>query len=135
MDFASIGGIVLAFAAIFIATIMEGGDPSSIMLFPPLMLVFGATLGSSESRLQAQPYLAYGTSDQRLLGSLALSLNRGSSRLSLEGYRRIRDLSDLAIITPVFNSLSSQEFGKDYGDYVLAKVGRVFPALKQAAGV
>jgi len=88
-----------------------------------LTLGFGATLGSSESRLQAQPYVAYGTSDQRLLGSLALSLNSGSTRLSLEGYRRIRDMSDLAIITPVFNSLSAQEFGKDYGDYVLLEGG------------
>jgi len=84
---------------------------------------FGATLGSSESRVQAQPYVAYGTSDQRLLGSLAVSLNSGSTRLSLDGYRRIRDVSDLAIITPVFNSLSAQEFGKDYGDYVLLEGG------------
>ncbi|MEP7327092.1 MAG: hypothetical protein ABI836_14170, partial [Gemmatimonadota bacterium] len=88
-----------------------------------LTLGFGATLGSSESRLQVQPYVAYGTSDQRVLGSLALSLNSGSARLSLEGYRRIRDLSDLPVITPVFNSFSSQEFGKDYGDYVLLEGG------------
>jgi hypothetical protein len=88
-----------------------------------LTLGFGATLGSSESRFQARPYLAYGTSDQRLLGSLMLSLNSGPSRLSLEGYRRIRDLSDLPIITPIFNSLAAQEFGKDYGDYVLLDGG------------
>lgn len=84
-----------------------------------LALGFGATLGSTESRFQARPYAAYGTSDNRLLGSLALSMNAGSTRISAEGYRRIRDFSDLPIITPIFNSITSQEFAKDYGDYLL----------------
>jgi hypothetical protein len=96
-----------------------------------LTLGFGATLGSSESRFQARPYAAYGTSDDRLLGSLALSMNAGSTRISAEGFRRIRDFSDLPIITPLFNSITSQEFAKDYGDYVLlegASLGVRHPA-------
>lgn len=98
-----------------------------------LTLGFGATLGFAGSRFQVQPYAAYGTSDDRLLGSLALSLNTGSSRFSLEGYRRIRDISDFPVITPVFNSIASQEFGKDYGDYVLLE-GAAFKLRHRVSG-
>lgn len=84
-----------------------------------LTLGFGASLGSGTSRVQFRPYVAYGTSDDRLLGSLAVNLHTGRLRLGIEGFRRIRDLSDLPVITPVFNSIAAQEFGRDYGDYVL----------------
>jgi chemotaxis protein MotA len=47
MDPATIIGILLAFAAIFGANIMEGGNPMSIMLVPPLILVLGGTLGAA----------------------------------------------------------------------------------------
>jgi len=47
MDFASIAGMVLAFAAIFGGQLMEGGDPTSILLVAPLLLVFGGTLGAA----------------------------------------------------------------------------------------
>jgi chemotaxis protein MotA len=46
MDPATIIGVVLGFVAIFGANLMEGGDPTSIMLIPPLLLVFGGTLGA-----------------------------------------------------------------------------------------
>ena len=39
--------------------------------------------------------------------------------MSLGADRRIQDLSDLPVISPVLNSLLAQEGGKDYGDYVL----------------
>jgi chemotaxis protein MotA len=47
MDFATIGGIGLAFAMVFGSQIMEGGNPASIILIPPLMLVFGGTFGAA----------------------------------------------------------------------------------------
>ena len=84
-----------------------------------LTLGFGATFGSTTSRVQVRPYAAFGTSDERLLGSLAVSVHTGRVRLAAEGFRRIRDPSDLPVITPIFNSIAAQEFGKDYGDYVL----------------
>ena len=84
-----------------------------------LTLGFGATLGSSTSRIQVRPYAALGTSDERLLGSLAINLHAGRARFGVEGFRRIRDFSDVPVITPVFNSIAAQEFGKDYGDYLL----------------
>ncbi len=88
-----------------------------------LVLGFGATLGSATSRWRFRPSVAYGTSDHRLLGSLALSVDAGRTRLAAEGFRRVRDLSDFPVITPVFNSIAAQEFGKDYGDYVLLEGG------------
>jgi chemotaxis protein MotA len=46
MDPATIIGLVVAMAAIFAAMILEGGDPMSIFLIPPLILVFMGTLGA-----------------------------------------------------------------------------------------
>jgi len=47
MDPASFAGIGLAFVFIFVAQIMEGGNPASIILIPPLMLVIGGTFGAA----------------------------------------------------------------------------------------
>lgn len=47
MDPGTIIGVVLAFAAIFGSMIMEGGDPASIMLPAPLILVFIGTFGAA----------------------------------------------------------------------------------------
>lgn len=47
MDPATLAGIGLAFAAIFTAMILEGGNPASIFLLPPLLLVFGGTFGAA----------------------------------------------------------------------------------------
>jgi chemotaxis protein MotA len=47
VDPATIVGVLLAFGAIFGAMIMEGGNPASIMLIPPLLLVFGGSIGVS----------------------------------------------------------------------------------------
>lgn len=46
MDPATIIGLVVAFAAIFAAQILEGGSPMSIMLIPPLILIFVGTFGA-----------------------------------------------------------------------------------------
>lgn len=45
MDPGTLIGITLAFAAIFVSMIMEGGSPGSMFLLPPLILVFGGTIG------------------------------------------------------------------------------------------
>jgi chemotaxis protein MotA len=47
MDPATFIGVGMAFAAIFASMLMEGGDPMSIMLIPPLILVFGGTIGAA----------------------------------------------------------------------------------------
>lgn len=47
MDPASIIGLILGFGAIFTAQILEGGSPMSIMLLPPLLLVWLGSIGAS----------------------------------------------------------------------------------------
>ncbi|HET7327447.1 MAG TPA: flagellar motor protein [Nocardioidaceae bacterium] len=47
MDPATLFGIGLAFLAIIIANIMEGGSPTSLLLLPPILLVFGGTIGAA----------------------------------------------------------------------------------------
>lgn len=45
MDPATIAGVVIAFAAIFLANYLEGGAPGAMFLLPPMLLVFGGTFG------------------------------------------------------------------------------------------
>ena len=45
MDPATLVGIVIAFVAIFAANILEGGSPMAMFLLPPMLLVFGGTIG------------------------------------------------------------------------------------------
>jgi len=47
MDPASLIGIVLAIGALLTMMIMEGSSPLSIILIPPLILVFGGTFGAA----------------------------------------------------------------------------------------
>ena len=47
MDPATLAGVGLAFAAIIVSMIMEGGDPMSIVLVPAMILVFGGTFGAA----------------------------------------------------------------------------------------
>lgn len=46
MDLAVIIGVVLAFGGLFGGMMMEGGDPMSIILIPPFLIVFGGTFGA-----------------------------------------------------------------------------------------
>ncbi|MDQ3426197.1 MAG: hypothetical protein M3477_00065 [Gemmatimonadota bacterium] len=84
-----------------------------------LTLGFGGVVGLEGSRLQLRPQIAYGTSDERITGELTASVGSGGTRLTLGAGRQIRDLSDLAVISPALNSILAQEGGKDLGDYVL----------------
>jgi chemotaxis protein MotA len=44
MDLATPIGIVLGFAVVLVANVMDGGNPASLLLLPPLLLVFGTTI-------------------------------------------------------------------------------------------
>lgn len=44
MDPATLIGVGLAFAVIIVSNMLEGGNPMSMLLLPPMLLVFGATL-------------------------------------------------------------------------------------------
>lgn len=47
MDPASLVGIGLALASIFVSMILDGGSPMAIILLPPILLVLGGTLGAA----------------------------------------------------------------------------------------
>jgi chemotaxis protein MotA len=47
MDLAIIIGVVVAFGAIFASVFMEGSTPFVIFLLPPMLLVFGGTIGAA----------------------------------------------------------------------------------------
>ena len=84
-----------------------------------LTLGFGGVAAVSGTRVQVRPSLAYGTSDHRLTGEVRVTAGLGATEASLSAARRLRDFSDLAVVSPVLNSLLAQERGTDYGDYVL----------------
>jgi hypothetical protein len=84
-----------------------------------LTLGFGATVGLEGSRIHFRPSIGYGTSDHRLVGSLAATWSTGGTQFGIGVSRRVTDLSDLPVVAPLVNSFSAQESGKDYGDYVL----------------
>jgi hypothetical protein len=84
-----------------------------------LTVGFGGVIGLRGSRIALRPSVAYGTSDDRLTGSLVASWSAGTSELSLSASRRVRDFSDLPVIAPLVNSILAQEGGNDHGDYVL----------------
>ncbi len=90
-----------------------------------LALGFGAVVGLKHQRVELRPYLSYGTSDDRLTGSLALGLSAGATRITLEAARRIHDFSDLPVVAPALNSILAQEGGRDYGDYVLLQTAGI----------
>ena len=83
-----------------------------------LVLGFGGVVGIG-GRVRLRPQIGYGTSDDRLTGGLELLAGAGATQVSLGAERRIRDVADLAVISPALNSLLAQEAGDDYGDYVL----------------
>jgi hypothetical protein len=94
-------------------------DVARVTRVQGLTLGFGGAAGLEGSRIQFRPSIAYGTSDHRLLGSATASWSTGATQLSIGASRRITDFSDLPVVAPLVNSLSAQEAGKDYGDYVL----------------
>ena len=64
----------------------------------------------------------------RLLGSYGFSDGEGKGIVELTSadglefsvYRQVRDIGDTRVIAPLLNSIASQEFGDDYGDYYRA---------------
>jgi hypothetical protein len=84
-----------------------------------LTLGLGGTVRIGSSRVWLEPAAAFGTSDHRLTGGLALRTGLGPVEIELSGRRWVRDLSDVPVVSPLLNSFLSQENGDDYGDYVL----------------
>src|SRR3989454_7930899 len=59
----------------------------------------------------------YGFADRTGKGSIAFTSADG---LELAAYAQVRDIGEAPVIAPLLNSIASQEFGDDYGDYYRA---------------
>ena len=79
----------------------------------------GGAFALAGSRLELRPYLAYGTADERVVGSLSARLGAGASTVEGGAARQIRDFAEWPVVSPLLNSVLAQEFGNDFGDYVL----------------
>jgi hypothetical protein len=88
----------------------------------------GMRVESRELGVSLRPSLGIGLADGRVTGGIEIGvLRRNSSLSTLHFYaeRRIRDFSDLSVISPTLNSFTAQESGDDHGDYVLVEGGGV----------
>jgi len=81
----------------------------------------GVVLRIPGDQLEVRALASYGFGDRRVTGAVALA---AGPTLEVTGYRQVRDVSDVPVIAPLFNSIASQEFGDDYGDYSLATGAR-----------
>ena len=89
-------------------------------------VVWRPALGAE--RIEIRALLSYGFADRRGKGLLAVSSAYG---FEVAAYRQVRDVGG-PVIAPLLNSIASQEFGDDYGDYYRATGVRV--ALRHALG-
>ncbi len=80
--------------------------------------------------LEVRGLASYGFAYRRLSGAVAVAAS--GPGIDVSGYRRVRDVADAPVIAPLLNSIGSQEFGDDYGDYYLATGARA--SLRRTLG-
>jgi len=85
----------------------------------------GIVLRGGGERRELRVLGSYGFADRRPKGAVSVVDRRGRGTLEAAAYREVRDVGDAPVIAPLLNSFSSQEFGRDYGDYYLADGARL----------
>ena len=78
----------------------------------------GVALDAAGGRLEAVPSVGIALATGRMTGGLSLRWRAGAATVTAEASRRVRDFSDLPVISGALNSLTAEEGGNDYGDYV-----------------
>jgi len=78
-------------------------------------------------------WVSYGTSDQRPKGRLGIRHRFGGLGVELRGARRLVDVADDPVISPLLNTVLAQEVGDDFGDYVL--LTEAFASVRRDFGV
>jgi hypothetical protein len=80
--------------------------------------------GGNETR-ELRVLGGYGFAGRRATGRVTAVARPGRrATVEVEGYRVVRDVGDVPVISPLFNSLGGQELGDDYGDYYQATGAR-----------
>jgi len=81
-----------------------------------LALGAGFVQRTADEGFEFRLFGSYGFSDHEAKGMVELTSADG---ITLSLFRQVRDIGDTRIIAPLTNSIASQEFGDDYGDYYL----------------
>jgi hypothetical protein len=93
----------------------------------------GIVLRGGGERHELRGLTSYGFGDHRVKGTLTVVDRKGRGALEASVYREVRDVGEWPVIAPLLNSFASQEFGDDYGDYVLVDGGRL--SYRRGVGV
>jgi hypothetical protein len=86
-----------------------------------LALGAGFVSRSRNGRYELRALGSYGFADGAGKGAITGTTTSG---FEVSLYRQVRDIADAPAIAPLLNSISSQEFGDDYGDYYRATGAR-----------
>ncbi len=84
----------------------------------------GIVLRGGGERRELRALTSFGFADHRAKGTLTAVERGGRGAFEVGVYREVRDVGDVPVIAPLLNSFSSQEFGRDYGDYYEAEGAR-----------
>jgi hypothetical protein len=95
-------------------------------------VALGAGVAFTAGPVELTPAAGVGLATGRMTGGAVLRWRAGPVALSAEATRRVRDFSDLPVISGALNSLTAEEGGADHGDYLL--LDRVGIGLDAAAG-
>jgi hypothetical protein len=85
----------------------------------------GIVVRGGGERRELRGVASYGFSDRRPKGRVTVVEREGRAALEASLFREVRDAADVPVIAPLLNSLSSQELGRDFGDYYVADGARL----------
>ena len=78
----------------------------------------GLELSAAGGLISLEPRIGYGTSNDRWTGAVKLTLRPSPVALFMEVSRSVRDLSEWSTTSGILSSVTSQEAGIDYGDWL-----------------
>jgi chemotaxis protein MotA len=143
MDPATLIGILVAFVVIIVANVLEGGNPMSLILVAPLLLVFGATLAiclaggtMSDAKLSmrglVRSFTSPAPSGAKLVPELVTLADkaRREGLLALEDY--VSDLEDPFLVKALTMAIDGTD-PEELRDILEAEVQAKKAETKQAA--
>lgn len=146
MDPAGLAGIGLALAAILVSMVLEGSSPTSILLIPPMILVFAGTFGAAIASGVLRDAKNFVPSVKRVLtsklpaddGGLVRTLVEMAERARREGLLALEEMAQSVDDPFLRRGLELAVDGTDpeeVGDILDAEIGAKRGADKAAAKV
>jgi hypothetical protein len=100
-----------------------------------LVLGMGGVWRPRGAGIRGRGRASYGFADRTVDGALTATWSLGGMAVEGSAYREVRDIGDWPIVAPLINSISAQELGNDYGDYVRVTGGRLALRHSPPSGV